>query len=69
MGNDLCSNLDKLRTTALGVERIRRNLGLGDIDVVAYCKDKIKNSNDIIRQGKNWYAYSECSQLYNNNCA
>jgi hypothetical protein len=40
----------------MGVDRIRRNLGLGDIDVVVWCKSGILDKNaDITRQGKNWY--------------
>jgi hypothetical protein len=35
MLNDLQSNVDKLHTTHLGVERIRRNLDLNVEDVVA----------------------------------
>ena len=57
MENDLIINLDNLRTTELGVVRIRRNLNLADIDVVKWCKDKIRNSNNITRRGKNWYAH------------
>lgn len=58
MDNILIENLDKIHTTAMGVERIRRNLGLDDIDVVAWCKDKIIESGAVIeRQGKNWYVH------------
>jgi len=58
MKNDLLINLDSLHTTELGIVRIKRNLNLPDIDVVAWCKDKIRNSNSIVRQGKNWYAHT-----------
>ena len=52
----LISNLDKIHTTKMGVERINRNLGLDVNDVVAWCKEKIKNKNSFIyRKGKNWY--------------
>ena len=37
----LISNIDKLHTTAMGVDRIKRNLKLETSDVVAYCKQKI----------------------------
>ncbi len=54
--NDLLENLNKLHTTALGVERIKRNLSLDTQDVVDWCKTKIKSANAIItRNGKNWY--------------
>ncbi|MDR1955913.1 MAG: DUF3781 domain-containing protein, partial [Treponema sp.] len=48
--------VEKLHTTALGAERIRRNLCLDVDDVVEWCKQKIGNVNShIIRKGKNWY--------------
>ena len=31
MKNELIENIDKVHTTEMGVDRIRRNLGLGDI--------------------------------------
>ncbi len=56
MKNELIENIDKVHTTEMGVDRIRRNLGLGDIDVVVWCKSRIMDKNaDITRQGKNWY--------------
>ncbi|WP_195199080.1 DUF3781 domain-containing protein [Faecalispora jeddahensis] len=57
MKNDLLSNIDKIHTTELGVERIKRNLGLGTLDVIAWCKEKIRNAGDIVRKGKNWYVF------------
>ena len=58
MENILIENIDSIHTTDMGVDRIRRNLGLGDIDVVAWCKGKILDPNAVIeRQGKNWYVH------------
>ena len=37
----LIDNIDKIHTTEMGVDRIRRNLKLENVDVVEYCKDKI----------------------------
>ena len=55
--NDLLKNLNKLHTTRLGVERIKRNLSLNTDDVVDWCKIKINSANTVItRNGKNWYA-------------
>lgn len=56
MCKELLLNLDKIHTTKMGVERIKKNLNLDNIDVVEYCKNKIidKNSN-IYKKGKNWY--------------
>ena len=58
MKNELLENIEKLHTTPMGVERIRRNLSLGDDvkDVVAFCQQKIFDDKAAItRQGKNWY--------------
>jgi len=56
MDNNLIANLDKLHTTALGAERIRKNLSLDTDDPAQWCKQKIAAAADIIRKGKNWYA-------------
>ena len=55
--NDLIKNIDKLHTTEMGVERIKRNLELDVADVIDWCKSKIEQANEIVRQGKNWYVY------------
>lgn len=53
----LLSNLDKVHTTEMGAERIKRNLQLDCDDVVRYCINKIKNDDCVIsKKGKNWYA-------------
>ena len=52
----LISNLDKIHTTELGKERIKRNLCLDTDNVVNWCIQKIQDANsDIFREGKNWY--------------
>jgi hypothetical protein len=52
----LIINLDKIHTTKLGLERIKRNLCLEVEDVVNWCKQKVHDANSsIIRKGKNWY--------------
>ncbi len=38
-------NIDRIHTTEMGVDRIRINLGLGDIDVVTWCKLRILDKN------------------------
>ena len=45
MKNELLQNLDKLHTTPMGIDRIRRNLALGDDvkDVVVWCRAKIES--------------------------
>lgn len=52
----LLSNIHKIHTTKMGIDRIRKNLQLNTQDVVSYCKDKILDKNCYIyKQGKNWY--------------
>lgn len=55
--SDLLKNIDKIHTTKLGINRIKKNLKLNaDIDIITYCKNKIINSNsNIYKKGKNWY--------------
>ena len=52
----LLLNIDKIHTTEMGVDRIKKNLKLDNYDVVDYCKNKILDKNcNIYKQGKNWY--------------
>jgi len=52
----LINSIDKIHTTKLGEERIRRNTGLGDRDVLDWCKSLIVDKDSAIsRRGKNWY--------------
>jgi len=52
--------INKLHTTKLGEERIKRNLYLGDIDTVDYCKKIICDSKcSITSKGKNWYCQKD----------
>ena len=57
--NDLLQNIDKIHTTEMGAERIIRNLELKTDDAVAWCKEKIGQSGDITRKGKNWYVNTD----------
>jgi hypothetical protein len=60
MNNVLIENIEKIHATEMGAERIRKNLVLGDVDVVAWCKTKIQDKDAFItRQGKNWYVRIE----------
>lgn len=55
--HELIQNIEKLHTTPMGIERIRRNLSLGSIDAVEYCRGLILCENaQIVRRGKNFYA-------------
>ena len=51
----LIENIDKVHTTEMGIDRIKKNLSIYDIDVVEYCKKKILDSDCIYKKGKNWY--------------
>lgn len=60
----LLSNLDKLHTTEMGINRIRRNLSLDSTDVVQWCLNMIQNKNSVItKKGKNFYIEFEDSIL------
>ena len=59
ISNSLLDNLDKIHTTKLGIERIKKNLDIDVKDIVVWCKDKVKNANNIFRKGKNWYVQTE----------
>ncbi len=52
----LLSNINKIHTTKLGINRIKNNLKLNTNDVIKYCQNKIINKNSYIyKKGKNWY--------------
>ena len=61
----LSSSIDKIHTTEMSADRIKKNLKLNTNDVVKFCKNKIldKNCNiykqdkncNIYKQDKNWY--------------
>ena len=52
----LLSNIGKIQTTKMGIDRIKRNLKLDTSDVVNYCKNKVLDKDcNIYKQGKNWY--------------
>ena len=54
--NDLLINIDRIHTTKMGIDRIKKNLSI-DEDVIKYCKNKILDKNcNIYKQGKNYYA-------------
>ena len=64
--SELLDNMEKLHTTELGKQRIKKNLGLNKDDIVAWCKEKISNSNNIFKKGKNFYVDSgDCTVTIN----
>ena len=53
---ELLDNIDKVHTTDMGVDRIKRNIEVDVEDIVEYCVEKINQENAIIeRKGKNYY--------------
>ena len=55
--SNLIDCIDYLRTTELGAERVRKNLGIDEDDVVAWCRERITDPKAVLeRRGKNWYA-------------
>ena len=52
---ELLNNIDKIHTTELGIDRIKKNLNIS-CDVVSFCKNVINNKNSkIYKEGKNYY--------------
>lgn len=60
----LLSNIEKIHTTPMGVERIKKNLNLQTDDVVEYCKKIVASpKSKIERTGKNWYIFADASVI------
>ncbi len=56
MKDILLSNLDKIHTTEMGLERIERNLSLKVEDLILGCQKIVSDGESkITRKGKNWY--------------
>ena len=52
----LLSNIERIHTTSMGIDRIKKNLNINVDDVVFYCKNKIQDKNcKIYKKGKNYY--------------
>ena len=64
-GGGLIACLDRLHTTRLGGQRIRKNLSLDEgVDPVAWCGEKIGAPQSVIRQrGKNWYIAADGCEI------
>ena len=61
--NDLLANIDKIHTTTLGIKRIKKNLELKTEDIIKWCKNKTRNADNIIKDGKNWYVYNGNNEI------
>lgn len=56
----LLSNIDKVHTTEMSIDRIKKNLKLETNNVIEYCKSKVLDKKcNIYKQGKNWYCEIE----------
>ena len=54
--NQIDEIANKIHTTELGIERIRKNLSLDEENVILWCKEFIKSKDvKILRKGKNFY--------------
>ena len=54
----LLDHIDKLHSTEGGILRVRKNLNLGNIDIVKWCQKKVQQTDAVItKKGKNWYVY------------
>ena len=52
----LLNNIDKIHTTEMGRNRIKKNLKLDNDEIVEYCKNKVLDKKcNIYIKGKNWY--------------
>ncbi len=52
----LLKNIDKVHTTEMGIDRIKKNLKLNTNDIAYYCKNKVLDKKcNIYKIGKNWY--------------
>ena len=57
----LLSNIDKVHTTEMGIDRIKKNLKIDTNDVVEHCKNKVLDKNceiDNIKITINSYSYT-----------
>ena len=53
---ELLNNIDKIHTTDMGINRIKKNLSINTINPVEYCKNLILEKDcQITKKGKNYY--------------
>ena len=52
----LLLNIDRVHTTEMGIERIKKNLKIDKYDVINYCIKKLLDKNcNVYKNGKNFY--------------
>lgn len=60
----LLEHIEKLHTTKLGVERIKKNLSIEIEDIASWCRAFIVMEDAVIeKRGKNWYIYRDQMEL------
>ena len=56
----LIKNMNKIHTTNMGLDRIKKNLKLDNYDIIEYIKNIIKNKYTITyKKGKNYYCETD----------
>lgn len=66
----LLDNIDKIHTSEMGSDRIRKNLRLNTDDVVGYCKNKaLDKACNIDKKRKNWYCEIDNIIITINSCS
>lgn len=62
--NELILNINALHTTELSADRIRKNLNLGNENILEYCKKIILDTTcKIYKQGKNYYVEKDSIRI------
>lgn len=62
--NPLIENIDRLHTTEMGMERIKRNCQIGTDEVVEWSRERIMDKTaQIDKIGKNWYVITGGYQI------
>lgn len=62
--NGFMEHVDRLHTTDMGAERIKKNLQMQTEDIVGWCRMQIRNRNaSIEKNGKNWYITVENDRI------
>ena len=64
METDLIKNLDKIHTTELGAQRIRKNLSLDTLDLIAWSKNRVEKCRQYKQKRKELVC--ECCRMHFN---
>ncbi len=66
--SEILENIDKMHTTELGVQRIKRNICRPDeetdVELISFCKSLVSAPDcNIEKRGKNWYCSKDNVEL------